>query len=119
MWFYLLVELDLVGQRVSQSPEAVLNELFELAAGEFVEELLEVCPGGLAAGADRHGLAGVEVGRGTRLDDVRPLRVVAGDEHAHAVGPLVVPLDAQLHLVPEVGGQVVDPEIGHLDRDGH
>ena len=115
MFWYLLVQLHLVRQRVSQSPKAVLNELLELASSKLVEELLEVGPRRLAAGADRHRLARVKVGRGTRLDDVRPLRVITGDEHAHAVRPLIVSLDTQLHLVPEVGGQVVDPEIGYFD----
>ena len=51
MLFYLLIELDLVRQCVSQSPEAVLNELFELAAGELVE--LQLVVSTRAPGDDR------------------------------------------------------------------
>ena len=62
-----------------------------------------------------HGLAWVKVCRRADLNDVRPLRVVARDEHAHAVGPLVVALDAELHLVAQVGREDVEGHWGVVE----
>ena len=109
-YFYLVGEVDFVGEGVPEGAEAVLDEVLEVAGGELVEVLLQVGPGRLTASADGHGLAGVEVGRGTGLDDGGALLVEAGHEHADAIGPLVVALDAELHLVAKVLGEGAQPE---------
>ena len=71
---HLVVELDLVGQRVSESSDAVGHETLQVGVQKLVEVALEVGLGRLRAGADGHGPAVVRVGRRADLKDAKRLR---------------------------------------------
>ena len=65
--WYLVREVDFVGEAVPECPETVGHQGVQLTVGELVQILLQVGPGRLGAGPNRHRLAVVEVGRRTAL----------------------------------------------------
>ena len=75
--FYLVTQIDFIGERVPERSESVLDEFFQIRVREFFQMLFQVSPGALRAGPDGHGAAGVKVGGRTGLNDVGAIDVVA------------------------------------------
>lgn len=70
---YLNIQINFVGQRIPQGPQAVGHQVIQLAVLEGRQVLLEIGPSRLGPGTDGHRPAVKVVGRRTGLVDVWPL----------------------------------------------
>merc|ERR1719431_1296481 len=98
----LVSQVHLIGQGVSEGPEAVLHQLVQVAVLQVREELLQIGPGSLGPGSYCHGSAIIEVSTGAGLEDMRALVIIASNKQAHTIGSLPIPLGADLHLVTKI-----------------
>lgn len=104
---YLVRQIHFVGEGISERPEPMLHQFIQVTILEIIQKLLQIGLSGLGPCSYRHGLAVVEVCRGTRLVNVWTIIIVSGHQKSDSVRSLVVALRASLHFVAKVSDKRV------------
>mmetsp|Transcript_31559 Transcript_31559/g.79823 ORF Transcript_31559/g.79823 Transcript_31559/m.79823 type:complete len:301 (+) Transcript_31559:309-1211(+) len=105
-----------VAQAGAQRLQRLLHQRVQAHGGEALKLALQVGLGGLGARADGDGVVLVVVAGGAGLEHVRPARVVARHQQAHAVRPLPGALRAHLRLVRDLPHEAADGQRGLVHK---